>query len=61
MDTRKLKNVGQLVFFLADTGGKEICMLSTGGDPHFELMLPDNVMNSLSDGGTVVIELYAFA
>ncbi|MGM8227449.1 class I SAM-dependent methyltransferase [Cellvibrio sp. ARAG 10.3] len=60
-DIQQLNNVGQLEFYQSLPEGEGICLLSKGSDPQFELDLPLNVLEDVSDGGALIIDLFAYA
>lgn len=59
-NTSLLTNIGQLTFYF-ESNNKGICLISDGYDPQFELDLPQNLLELLSTGGFLKINICAYA
>lgn len=60
-DIHQFTNVGQLEFYQSVPGYDGICLLSRGSDPQFELDWSPDVLAAISDGGALIIDLFAYA
>jgi 2-polyprenyl-3-methyl-5-hydroxy-6-metoxy-1,4-benzoquinol methylase len=56
----QLTNIGEISFFHSENE-ETICLLSQGYDPQFELDIPENLLEALSAGGSLRINIMAIA